>query len=61
MQNRDPLWYDRAEPEEEPGLLLTTVAILFVGALDLYSLPYRLCQAFTGRFVRRVVRPAHRP
>lgn len=61
MQDRDPLWYDRAEPEEEPGLLLTTMAFLFAGALDLYGLPDRLCQSLAAGLVRRVFGPAARP
>ncbi len=61
MQDRDPLWYDHAEPEVEPGLLLKAVALLFVGAVDLYGLPYRLCQALADGLVRLIVHPAPRP
>ncbi|SFK33173.1 hypothetical protein [Methylorubrum salsuginis] len=61
MQDRDPLWYDRAEPDEEPGLLLTSAAILFVGALKLYGMPYRLCRTLADRFIRRAFRTAPRP
>lgn len=61
MQDRDPLWYDRSEPEEEPGFLLRTVAILFVGASALYGLPDRLCRMIGDRVVRRVFRPDPRP
>jgi hypothetical protein len=57
MQDLDPLWYDRAEPEEKPGTLLRIAAVLFVGALGLYGLPDRLYQVLGERVVRRVFRP----
>jgi hypothetical protein len=31
----DPLWYDRAEPEEEAGFALAAFAFLLVGILDI--------------------------
>ena len=35
MEESDPLWYDRAEPEGEPGFFLAAFAFLLVGIWDI--------------------------
>lgn len=37
MEESDPLWYDRAEPEEEPGFVLVAIAFFLVGISDICS------------------------
>jgi hypothetical protein len=63
----DPLWYDRAEADEPPGLMLNAVAYLFLLLLaacamvvKLYWLPNRLWCRIAGWIQRRRVASAKR-
>lgn len=63
----DPLWYDRAEADEPPGLMLNAVAYLFLLLLaacaivvKLYWLPNRLWCGIAGWIERRRVALAKR-
>lgn len=48
----DPLWYDRVEPCEPPGLVIRVTAVLFLAACAIYHVPDQLYVA-CERFVRR--------
>ncbi len=67
-RHTDPLWYDRAEPDEPPGLTLEIVAHLALLVMTmcrtviwLYWLPERLWSQVTGWVERhRGLRTKHR-
>ena len=66
-RDSDPLWYDRAEPDEAPGPVLGAFATLYglaaVGcatALRIYGLPDRLWLATARRLARSGVTGAGR-
>lgn len=48
MQDHDPLWYDYAEPEQEPGFILTSFAYFFSGALKMCAFPPRAYRWMRG-------------
>lgn len=55
MHDDNPLWYDHAEPDEEPGSFLKALAATFVGLVAtaslvrrIYDLPDRLWLALVG-------------
>lgn len=64
----DPIWYDRVEADEPPGLILNAVAYLFLlllaaGAVtvQVYWLPNILWCRTAGWIERRRVAAAKRP
>lgn len=67
-RHTDPLWYDRAEPDEPPGLALEIVALLALLVMTmcravtwLYWLPEGLWSQVTGWVERRrSLRTKHR-
>ncbi|TXM93083.1 hypothetical protein FV227_27260 [Methylobacterium sp. WL119] len=61
MDENDPLWYDRAEPDEPPGLWLHALAGVFWVlassinvAKSVYRMPDRVWQRGTGWIARRM-------
>ena len=64
----DPIWYDRADADEPPGLMLNAVAYLFLVllagcaiAVKLYWLPNALWCRIAGWVERRWVAATKRP
>ncbi|CAM3082157.1 hypothetical protein JHFBIEKO_4052 [Methylobacterium mesophilicum] len=60
----DPIWYDRAEPEVLPGLLLNGLAYLVLlvlagmaGVMRLYRLPDALWCSTADQIRRRTTQP----
>lgn len=49
----DPLWYDRAEPDPEPGWMIQAVAVCYVELSSVFALPgsaYEACERALARF-----------